>query len=321
MTSPTSTAIRAAATTAVTTSSSAPLTWRRLLVLDFDDTIVAQNSDLVARDLLDPAAITDEHRRLYTERGWTSYMQAIFCTLHAHRFRCADVRRAVRAIPEVPGMRALIATLVRQHRFDAIIISDANTEFIEQWLEANALRDVVLQVFSNPAAYDEGGMLRIRPYHHQTECALSTENLCKGRVLEEFLREQQQRQCGGADRPPVAYGQIFYVGDGRNDVCPALRLAGGVDFACARRGFRMEKELLARKTAAVAAAAAAAKGGEQERAEGGVLQAGVISWTEGVELLAAIVANLRADVQPKWWGGCAMETRKEAVAFAPGAED
>lgn len=279
-----------------TAASSPPaLRWKRLIALDFDDTIVAQNTDLVARDLLDPAAITDDHRRLYTTNGWTDYMQAIFCTLHEHRFDAAAIRRAVRAIPEVPAMVALVATLVQQHDFDAIIISDANGEFIQQWSEANGLAEHVLRVFTNPATFDAAGVLRIRPYHHQTECALSTANLCKGRVLEEFLRERQTDAV-----QPVAYGQVFYVGDGRNDVCPTLRLSR-VDWGCARRGYRLEKELLGRRS----------KGG----AEAAVLQCGLISWTEGAELLAAIKERVAATdgAALEWYGGAAMETRKQAV--------
>lgn len=281
-----------------TTSPPAPapaLRWKRLIALDFDDTIVAQNTDLVARDLLDPAAITDDHRRLYTTNGWTDYMQAIFCTLHEHRFDAAAIRRAVRDIPEVPGMVALVATLVQQHDFDAIIVSDANGEFIQQWSEANGLAEHVLRVFTNPAAFDAGGVLRIRPHHHQTECALSTANLCKGRVIEEFLRERHTDAV-----QPVAYGQVFYVGDGRNDVCPTLRLSR-VDWGCARRGYRLEKELLGRR----------AKGGDEAAA----LQCGLISWTEGVELLAAIRERVAATngAALEWYGGAEMETRKQAV--------
>lgn len=287
-----------------------PLRWKRLIALDFDDTIVAQNTDLVARDLLDPAAITDDHRRLYSTNGWTDYMQAIFCTLHENGFDSAAIRDAIRAIPEVPGMVALVATLVQQHEFDAIIISDSNSEFIDQWSEANGLAEHVLRVFTNPAAFDGDGVLRIRPHHQQTECALSTVNLCKGRVLEEFLRERHADAV-----QPVAYGQVYYVGDGRNDLCPTLRLSR-VDLCCPRIGFWLEKEMKKRAAAA---------------AEGGDLQCGLLDWANGEQLLDVIQQKVRQfelarglGAALEWYGGCEsgalqcyggaeLETRKKAV--------
>lgn len=284
------------ARTMSTASAASAATRKRLIALDFDDTIAAQNTDLVARDLLDPSAITEAHRRLYTENGWTDYMQAIFGTLHEHRFTAATIRRAIRAIPEVPGMVRLIGDLVREHNFDAIIISDSNSEFIEQWNEENELTDKFVEVFTNPARFDEatttagddGRMLRIRPYHHQTECTLSTANLCKGRVLEEFL----QRRLLNA----VTYEHVFYVGDGRNDVCPVLRLSA-VDYGCARRGMRLEKDLVRRQAT-----------------EDKALQCGVIGWSDGDELRTEILKQISTDRVGEFVVDVAAKTRKESMA-------
>lgn len=270
-----------------------PLIWKRLIALDFDDTIVADNTDIVVRDILPATAITDDIRRLYTAKGWTEYMQAIFTVLHAEHIDRAAIRQRILDIPEVPGMVATITRLVREHNFDAIIISDSNAEFIGTWNRSNGLSGsddddakppVMSHVFTNPGEFDATGRLCIRPYHHQTECPLSTANLCKGRVLQEFVRAQRQRGDGAT---PVAYGQVFYVGDGRNDLCPSLRLRADADMACARSGFQLEK-LLSKRTEAAAA-------GNGDEAAKEAPKCAVVSWTDGRDLFDAIRGHLREE--------------------------
>ncbi|GLV37737.1 uncharacterized protein CBL_06562 [Carabus blaptoides fortunei] len=59
-------------------------------------------------------------------------------------------------------------------------------------------------------------------------CKLSTINLCKGMIMEDFVK--QQAESG------VVYNQIVYAGDGKNDFCPILRLSEN-DLACVREGY------------------------------------------------------------------------------------
>jgi len=108
--------------------------------------------------------------------------------------------------------------------------------FIEEWLRAHNLADCFVAVFTNPAEFDASGRLLVRAHHQQSDCKLSASNLCKGRVLEHFVIEQDLRRS-------IRYDHVFYVGDGNNDICPVLRQRA-CDFACARKGFAMEKHLL-----------------------------------------------------------------------------
>ena len=61
------------------------------------------------------------------------------------------------------------------------ILSDANTLFIETILRKNGL-DAIRTIVSNPAAFDEQGRLRIKPYHTDPHpgTSRSPPNLCKG---------------------------------------------------------------------------------------------------------------------------------------------
>jgi hypothetical protein len=69
-------------------------------------------------------------------------------------------------------------------------------------------------------------------YHLQDFCKLSTKNLCKGHILDLYVAE---RAAVG-----VTFSQIAYVGDGRNDLCPSLRLSEK-DLIFPREGFLLDK--------------------------------------------------------------------------------
>ena len=100
------------------------------------------------------------------------------------------LRDAVRSIEPVPRMVEFLKALNSSEECDTIIISDSNSYFIREWLDAHDLR--VLDVFTNPSSYD-GDLLRIKEYHNQNWCTMSTRNLCKGYILESFLVSQRDK--------------------------------------------------------------------------------------------------------------------------------
>ncbi|XP_017141500.1 pyridoxal phosphate phosphatase PHOSPHO2 [Drosophila miranda] len=210
---------------------------RRLAAFDFDHTIVAQNTDTVVRDLLPTEVVSSRALNELVENDcWTEYMSEVFRLLHEQQVTEARIRDTIRVIPEVPGFVRLIKHLHKKLNFDMIIISDSNSVFIDEWVKAHNLADCFVAIFTNPAEFDSNGQLQVRPHHQQSECKLSASNLCKGRVLEHFVIEQDLRRS-------IRYDHVFYVGDGNNDICPVLRQRA-CDFACARQGFAMEKHLI-----------------------------------------------------------------------------
>lgn len=203
---------------------------KRLAAIDFDHTVTNLNTDLVARDLIDSSLISKEIKELYKRNGWIPYMQEIFKLLHKNGISKSELLTAVSDIPEVPGMVNCLQTLTK-HNFDIIIISDSNSEFISSWNLKNGLSQYIDTIFTNPAKFNGDGLLEIKPYHSQTDCTLSSVNLCKGHILEEFLKNKN-----------FEYKNVFYFGDGGNDVCPMLRLKEH-DFGCPRKGYACEKEV------------------------------------------------------------------------------
>ena len=57
--------------------------------------------------------------------------------------------------------------------------------------------------------------------------------MCKGAILSEHLHEQ-------AERHGKHFDTVLYIGDGSNDLCPALRLRAQ-DYVLPRVGFKLLK--------------------------------------------------------------------------------
>lgn len=159
-------------------------------------------------------------------------MAAIFEFLHSHGVTETEMKAAMHELPFVDGMKDLL-TYLDKDLFDVIIISDSNSAFIDYVLENAELKHVVKRVYTNPAKFDDKGCLKISFYHNQDWCDLSTENLCKGHILEEHVKELDT----GAE-----YARVVYVGDGNNDLCPALKLQSR-DYICPRIQYALWKKM------------------------------------------------------------------------------
>ncbi len=117
---------------------------------------------------------------------------------------------------------------------DIVIISDANTLFIETILRKNGCLEYVDRIITNPGWFDEDERLHIQrriglddvPHGCERPCA---PNLCKGSELLKYIEEM------GCD-----YDQIIYSGDGRNDFCPSTKLSQN-DYLLMRKGHALEK--------------------------------------------------------------------------------
>jgi len=197
------------------------------MAFDFDHTIINDNSDIVVRDMLG-SPIPEEVAKLYRTDGWTAYMQNIFKLLNSDGFSPLQLQTAIKKIPHTPGMDALLKNLHQRGDTEVIIISDSNSVFINDWLEHASVDHIVNKTFTNPAFYDDKGLLNIDMYHEQDWCTLSTKNLCKGHILQSYIEERAEQG--------VKFDCVGYVGDGNNDLCPCLKLSG-TDLAFPRKDY------------------------------------------------------------------------------------
>jgi len=201
-----------------------------LLVFDFDHTITDLNTDVEIQKLAPGGEIpaSSEMRGLYTDKGWTEFMGAVFKLLQENGVKKEQIQQLMANLDLTKNMENLLVNSVEQQSATIIIISDSNSEFINHILKVRQLDHLVDKVFTNPASWAPDGTLLIQPYHHQEDCKLSTKNLCKGQIMEDYLKS-----CG------KTFSYICYVGDGKNDFCPSLRLENQ-DIVCVRKGFSLE---------------------------------------------------------------------------------
>lgn len=248
---------------------------KNLAAFDFDHTIADENTDVTIVNLLERSWVPSSLRELHRKDGWTAYMQGIFKLCHSHRISEGKITETIKKIKCVKGVDALIRRLKNELNFDIIIISDSNSYFIDKWLEKNAMRNCVEKVFTNPAQFVDG-LLEIQMYHLQDSCKLSTKNLCKGQILDDFVKARSLEN--------VHYNSIVYVGDGTNDFCPILRLNQN-DLACVRNNYKCAELIKSVLTGST----------KNDDGENYDIKAKVVFWDNGNDIFEAVEGLVKND--------------------------
>ncbi|KAG2657176.1 thiamine phosphate phosphatase-like protein [Panicum virgatum] len=207
-----------------------------LVVFDFDKTIVDCDSD---NWVVDALGATERFDELLRHLPWNHAIDAMMGELHAAGRTAEDVRACLRAAPLSPHAAAAIRA-AHARGCELRVLSDANAFFIDAVLAHHGLAGYFSGTDTNPASVDAAGRLRIRPYHEFAApaaghgCALPScpPNMCKGKVMERILQEEEET-AAAARRPRRA---VVYLGDGRGDYCPSLKLREG-DYVMPRAGY------------------------------------------------------------------------------------
>ncbi|NXP40016.1 PHOP1 phosphatase, partial [Leiothrix lutea] len=236
-----------------------------LLVFDFDETLVDENSD---DSILRGRALPERLRRRPDAASYNRHMQRVLAWLGEQGVRPSDLRATYESLPLSPGVPELLQFLSRHRQlFEVVLISDANVFGVEAKLRAAGARSLFRKIFSNPAGVDRRGFLTLGPYHSH-KCLRCPDNMCKRKILGEYLEERAREE-------DVEFQRVFYVGDGANDFCPAgiLRAA---DVAFPRKGYPMHRLIQ-----------------ETQEEQPGTFQAAVVPWESAVEVVRYLQELLR----------------------------
>nr|CAG8658966.1 2473_t:CDS:10 [Entrophospora candida] len=207
---------------------------KRLVVFDFDGSLIDENSDTWIFEQLS-IETAEKLDKLYGKIQWTDLMDKLLGELHQKGITRQQIEHAFTKIPFRSKMIEALKT-IKKLNGDIIILSDANTVYIEEILKAYDVYELISDIISNPAEWNEDGRLRVQrlyspndpPHGCENKCAL---NICKGRELLKFLSKCE-----------VKYQQIIYVGDSLNDFCPATKMSSN-DLFLVRKGLELEKFL------------------------------------------------------------------------------
>ncbi|KAI8851807.1 phosphatase phospho-type [Chytridium lagenaria] len=205
-----------------------------LAAFDFDWTVIDDDSDhWVINKLSETQAA--KMKELSGKVQWTDLMGMLLKGLHAEGVTSEDIIKKLGEIPFNPAMVGVFET-IKAAGGDIIIVSDANTIFIEEILIAKNIRHFITEIVTNPGTWDSSGCLTVQrrikstdaPHNCQSICAI---NLCKGNEM--TIRFE-------------GYERFIYGGDGRNDYCPMTKLSTA-DAVFPRRGHSLEKYLTSNK--------------------------------------------------------------------------
>jgi len=206
-----------------------------VVVFDFDKTIIDCDSDNWVVDALGATRRFDE---LLLNLPWNSAIDAMMGELHSQGKSIDEIAGSMRTAPLSPHVVAAIET-AHALGCELRILSDANAFFIDAVLAHHGLAGYFSEISTNPAHVDAAGRLRISPYHDFRHGACATHgctlptcppNMCKGKVMERMLDELSM-EAGKRRRR-----RVVYLGDGRGDYCPTLKLAER-DYMMPRKGY------------------------------------------------------------------------------------
>ncbi|TPX71042.1 hypothetical protein CcCBS67573_g06304 [Chytriomyces confervae] len=238
-----------------------------LAAFDFDFTLVDNDSDHFVFDKLSPT-LRKKMSELQSSVQWTDLMHLLLGELNASGVSKADIIQLLGQIEFNPAILKMFET-IKNAGGDIIVVSDANTVYIDEILkakEAKNARHYVSELVTNPGTWDDAGRLhvarRVSPPATHGCPSICSLNLCKGTEMQKRMSE---------------YDIVLYGGDGKNDYCPMTKL-GEKDFALARRGHSLEKLI----------------SGDDTYEKG--IKANLLWWNEADEMLAhveGILAKLK----------------------------
>ncbi|CAL9768224.1 unnamed protein product [Musa acuminata subsp. burmannicoides] len=185
-----------------------------VVVFDFDKTIIDCDSDNWVIDHLGGTQLFDE---LLKTMPWNSAMDRMMGEFHSQGRTIEEIVEILRRAP-LPANTIAAIKSAYDLGCELRIVSDANRFFINTILEHHRLMSYFSEINTNPGYVDEVGRLRIFP-HHDFEtsphgCSLCPPNMCKSTIIE---RMQASALVEGRKR-------FIYLGDGKGDYCPSLRL-------------------------------------------------------------------------------------------------
>lgn len=232
-----------------------------MVLFDFDETIIGESSDDAVVRALPDQKLPDWLNHCYREGHYNEHMQRVLAYMAEQGVHKLSIQSELEKIPPTPGLMSLFQYLLsHQQDFELVVVSDANTYFIETWLERAGVRHLFRKIFTNTASFDATGRLLLLPFHSHS-CPSCPDNMCKQVILREYLAGRQKERGGAPFR------KVFYVGDGANDICPCLAL-GPRDTAFPRRDFPMHRLLV-----------------EMKQSQPAKFKANIVPWVSGEDIV------------------------------------
>lgn len=202
------------------------------VIFDYDYSLINVNSDVYIFEQLLPDHPDIVSKQYANLKQWTKSVDSSLQILHEEKG--CDTTQMLQCVARVPVQDGMLEAvcLAAKRKADLFIVSDANTEFINVFLQNQKMESLFQKVVSNKAIL--GDRLHVLPYHDFDSqpphgCPNCPPNMCKGAILKDELSA-------------LEYDQILYVGDGGGDYCAGAALRE-TDTLLVRKDFALEKKL------------------------------------------------------------------------------
>ncbi|OAQ29304.1 hypothetical protein K457DRAFT_32451 [Linnemannia elongata AG-77] len=220
-----------------------------LACFDFDWSLIDTDSDRFVIEYLSPVL----RNKLDTSpMQWTDLQNECLKEYHEQGGRGHKIRESLTKIP-LDNKMIQACQLLYSRGWMLAIVSDANQVYIEGILEHYGIRNLFSAIITNPAFWDAHDRLHIQRLipadgtPHGCPTGVCSLNICKGQEVDKLLsqlgNDDQARITVELSEEPAAALRMLYVGDGRNDYCPALRMKSLQDIYFVRKGRSLEKYL------------------------------------------------------------------------------
>ncbi len=158
---------------------------------DFDHTIIDVNSDTFINKIISFKPNHKFGKEIESNKCWTIRMNLVFNELYSnHKITSLDYMNCLKEIKINESMLKLLRLLSEKH-YKLIIVSDANTFFIETILEQNGIANLFNKqtIFTNHAEFNNDGCLIVKRFNEiynengepfKCSTKICTENICKG---------------------------------------------------------------------------------------------------------------------------------------------
>lgn len=211
-----------------------------LIVFDFDCSLVPEDTDRLIFQNTVPSYL-DEASKLYTDETSEYYQQwgmvigyYVSLLMTEHHITLERINEILYTMPIDINIISSIKSAAKSGA-TLIIISDANEYYIRTILNHLGIEQLFAKVYSNYAMIIED-RLSITSYQSRNnphQCTRCPKNLCKGKVLMEFLQQSGSN-----------YHPILYIGDGGGDYCPTTLLTNENDIILCRQDWSLHRRLL-----------------------------------------------------------------------------
>lgn len=188
---------------------------KNLFLFDFDETLTVRSSELFIEELSSDKEKVDlktiDFRYVNVHRCWSQRMNELFESLSKENVSTDEIVEAMRKIDLSRGSAQLFRE-IHQNNGEIVVVSDFCDFLIEKTLRFKEIFQFLTKIESNRVRQVQP-WISIENYENpsQTVCQHCPPNLCKGLIVERYRKTNR-------------YEKICFVGDGTNDVCPALKL-------------------------------------------------------------------------------------------------